>query len=149
MAYISASEVKRIREALKMAFPDFKFSVRKLHSGSSVQVKIVSGPIDLRDDCYHGKGHGQLNQYRLDYYENTGFYEAIQHIIKNAPLRKHYDESDAQTDYFNCAYYYRIHIGEWDKPYEIKMPKRLKGEYVEPDYMSEANNALAFTEMTA
>ena len=149
MAYISATEVKRIREALKMAFPDFKFSVRKQDGGLSVGVDIVSGPIDLSDDCSHGNGYAQLNHFYLGNYVHTDFYKAIQNIVKNAPERKHYDNSDSQTDYFDCAYYYHIHIGAWNKPYEIKMPKRLKGEYVEPDYMSEANNALAFTEMTA
>lgn len=28
-----------------------------------------------------------------------------------------YDESDAQTDYFNTAYYVDVNIGSWDKPY--------------------------------
>jgi hypothetical protein len=28
-----------------------------------------------------------------------------------------YDESDIQTDYFNTAYYFRINVGKWNKPY--------------------------------
>jgi len=28
-----------------------------------------------------------------------------------------YDESDAQTDYFNTAYYVDLNIGKWNKPY--------------------------------
>ena len=149
MAYISATEVKRIREALKMAFPDFKFGVRKQDGGLSVGVKIVSGPIDLSADCSHGNGYAQLNHYYLNDTVNSEFFQAIHNIVKNAPVDKHYDESEPQTDYFHCAYYYHIHIGAWNKPYEIKMPKRLRGEYVEPDYKLEANNAIAFTEMSA
>ena len=30
-----------------------------------------------------------------------------------------YDESDAQTDYFNTAYYVDINIGKWDKAYTL------------------------------
>jgi hypothetical protein len=31
-----------------------------------------------------------------------------------------YDESDAQTDYFNTAYYVDINIGKWNKPYKVE-----------------------------
>lgn len=30
-----------------------------------------------------------------------------------------YDESDSMTDYFNTAYYLRINIGKWNKPYVL------------------------------
>jgi hypothetical protein len=31
-----------------------------------------------------------------------------------------YDESDAQVDYFNTAYYVDINIGKWNKPYTVE-----------------------------
>jgi len=31
-----------------------------------------------------------------------------------------YDESDAQADYFNIAYYVDINIGRWDRPYGLE-----------------------------
>ena len=31
-----------------------------------------------------------------------------------------YDESDAQIDYFNTAYYVDLNIGKWDKPYVLE-----------------------------
>jgi len=30
-----------------------------------------------------------------------------------------YDRSDAQTDYFDTAYYYDINIGKWNRPYQV------------------------------
>lgn len=30
-----------------------------------------------------------------------------------------YDESDAQTDYFNTAYYVDLNIGKYNKPYQL------------------------------
>ena len=30
-----------------------------------------------------------------------------------------YDRSDAQTDYFDTAYYVDVNIGSWKKPYEV------------------------------
>ena len=31
-----------------------------------------------------------------------------------------YDESHAQTDYFNTAYYVDINVGKWNKPYTVE-----------------------------
>ena len=30
-----------------------------------------------------------------------------------------YDESDAQTDYFNVGWYIHVNVGRWDKPYRF------------------------------
>ena len=30
-----------------------------------------------------------------------------------------YDNSDAQTDYFDTAYYVDVNVGQWDKPYVV------------------------------
>ena len=30
----------------------------------------------------------------------------------------YYNNSDAQTDYFDTAYYFYINVGQWDKPYQ-------------------------------
>jgi uncharacterized protein (DUF486 family) len=30
-----------------------------------------------------------------------------------------YDESDAQTDYFNTAYYVDVNVGKWNTPYAV------------------------------
>lgn len=149
MAYISASEVKRIREALKAAFPEFKFSVRKQNSGLSVGVTVVSGPLDLSPDCYHGDGYGQINHFHLDNYKFGAFYQAIDMIIRRAPERKFYDNSDSQIDYFDVAFYYDIHVGSWRKPYEVKFPRKGKGIYHLPDFNAEARNALAVVELAA
>jgi hypothetical protein len=31
-----------------------------------------------------------------------------------------YDNSDAQIDYFDTAYYYDVNIGNWKKPYKVE-----------------------------
>lgn len=31
----------------------------------------------------------------------------------------YFDESDAQTDYFNCSHYIDVNIGRWNKPYAL------------------------------
>ena len=135
MAYIGAEDVKAIREALKKEFgKDFKFSVtRDNHSG--VRIAIMSGVANFYDgeldstDKYNGRvnkfnGYTQLNHYHLHFY---GAYEElftkISEIAHTAPGlaggKTYYCNDDTQTDYFDRAYYVSIHVGKWDKPYEL------------------------------
>ena len=34
-----------------------------------------------------------------------------------------YDDSDGMVDYFNTNFYGYVHIGKWDKPYEVSESK--------------------------
>jgi hypothetical protein len=43
--------------------------------------------------------------------------DALKEIKQALLSADYYDESNAQIDYFNTAYYYHIHVGKWDKPY--------------------------------
>ena len=136
MAYISTPEVKEKREKLKAQFPKFRFSVRR-DNMSSIEVAILSGPLELPYgviDHYKnpheigqcsGKGDS-VNQYwykdhyKADYHIHNvlwlGVLEKMLEIINEG----NWDESDAQTDYFNCGFYANLQIGKWNKPYEVK-----------------------------
>ena len=64
MAYTLKEDVKAIREELKVAFPELKFGVKKMHGGSNgVDVTIKSGKVDFSDCFTHGDGYAQINQY--------------------------------------------------------------------------------------
>jgi hypothetical protein len=128
MAYINKDDVAQIRNELKAAFPKFKFGVRK-DNGLAVDVTIKSGPANFDSLFTHGKGYSQINQYHLgNYGEHAEFLRKVLDIIKTAPSRGEgfnkgrgwFDESDAMTDYFHCAYYIHLNIGSWNKPYEVK-----------------------------
>lgn len=125
MAYINAQDVNSIRVALKAEFPEFKFSVRNRHH-SSVQITIVSGPVDFGKEVYtHGDGYCQVNSYHTErfYGKHAKFLDRIDEIAKTAPGKAggkvYFNETDAQVDYFHVAYYVNIHIGAWDKPYVL------------------------------
>lgn len=129
MAYITTTEVREIRNALKEAFPKLKFGVKKQHY-SSVNVTIKKGNVDFSDimqDRTNGEtpGYADVNHYHLyQYGEHTALFEKIDKIIKTAPAkaeggREWYDKSDAQYDHFDTAFYYNIKVGSWDKPYEL------------------------------
>lgn len=134
MAYITANEVKAIRDELKVVFgKKFKFSVRKCSGGYSVTVTILKGKVDFSDlydeitNRYPNEakfdGYGQINPYHTyNYGKHKSLFDKIIGIIKTAPAkaggRAWYDNSDAMTDYFDTAYYYNLNIGAWNKPYE-------------------------------
>lgn len=122
MAYITAQEVKAIREELKAEFKGFKFGVRKGAGGHSVDVTIKQGPVDFTD-IFHEPGYAQINQHWL---ERTGvhksMFEKMFDIIKTAPAkveggRAWYNNSDAMVDYFDTAYYMNLSVGSWNTPY--------------------------------
>jgi len=108
MAYINAQETAQIRNALKAAFPTIKFSVRKEHS-MALHVSVMQGDLDLQD--------GQINEYHLDKTSHPEFWNQVLDIIKTGSDRKWFDESDSQTDYFHTAFYIRMRVGQWNKPY--------------------------------
>lgn len=58
MAYISAEEVKQIRQAVKKALPAFKVSVTRDHH-SGVIVALQAGPVDF------GTAYTQINTYHF------------------------------------------------------------------------------------
>ena len=135
MAYISTPEVAAIRKQLKAQLPEYKFSVKK-HHHSSVTVAFMKGPAwdtfqsrdrytgEMKDDAMDD--HEQLNHvWAEDFYgeKNAAIIKKVEKIIKTAPVkaggREWYDKSDAMTDYFDTAFYMNIHVGKWDKHYEI------------------------------
>jgi hypothetical protein len=134
MAYITAEDVKAIRNELKARYPKFKFGCKKGAGSLSVDVTIKQGPVDFIENYLTGATPGtnvdyirksgslQVNPYWLDSTysgEALTILEDIVTIVKTAPARGWYDRSDAMTDYFDTAYYFHISIGEWNKPYQV------------------------------
>lgn len=126
MAYITAPEVREIRKELKKEFPKWKFSVRNRHH-SAVQVDILKGTADFAKDMRPEDEYHQVNTYYINRHferDNAKVLEKIKKIIKTAPAkaengREWYDNTDAQIDYFDTAFYYYISIGRFEKPYEV------------------------------
>lgn len=111
MPYIKTEEVKQIRNDIKKALPDFKFSITR-ESYSSVNIVIVGGPIDLENQ--------QINHY---YYKETlkntellKVVETIMNCIHNVKPEKIIDSGG---DYGNIPnFYIHISVGRYDKPYK-------------------------------
>lgn len=126
-----------IRDALKKVIPkSWKWSL-KVDNYSSIILTIQSAPYDLiqevmnteektnwgratgYSDSYPKPTYVQINPYYLSnqFEFHLPVFEAIVVALKSAG---YYNNSDAMTDYFDTAYYYNIHIGKWNKPFEVK-----------------------------
>ena len=136
MAYINAAQTKAIRKELKEKFPKHKFSVKIGAGNHSVSVSVVEGPAFQQEDDSHrypwnsndlNKDHTSINEYWLEdhYPKNAEFFKEVLEIIKSAPFKAGvgdlwFDKSDIITDYFHTAYYIHLHVGAWNKPFQIK-----------------------------
>ena len=130
---------KMVRQQLKKEIPDCKFSVTSkwFSGGSSMTVALMAAPFPVfaRDTLCTGAKIGtdyaQLNHYQLrrafDYGDPgicNGVYLTPQAwaVLSRAVeigQQQNWDNSDIQTDYFDVNYYFDIHIGKWDKPFQI------------------------------
>lgn len=123
MAFISKEETKNIRENLKKAFPNLKFSVTTLHH-SKVSVIIKSGDVDFIGamECADNAANFGINVNEY-HFEKYFFTEETQQIIPKIftiiKSQGWYDNSDAMTDYFDVAYYYSLGIGDYNSKYEL------------------------------
>lgn len=104
MSYISAEEVKEIRQQLKKALPDFKLSVRKSFGSGAVSISIMTGPVEF------DKTYEQVNQYNFknQYEDNLEAVSVFQTIMNTM--------NNVNTTY---DYYQNIEVGKWNKPYEL------------------------------
>lgn len=125
MAYISTDEVRTIRNDLKEAFPEFKFSVRyEQNSKSSITVVIKSGPVKFVDTMsFDGRvdnGYMALNHYHLGNYDHSDILQQIMAVVN----KKNYNNSQIEYDIHDVGFYVNLYQGEWNKPYVVTSPKK-------------------------
>lgn len=148
--YRSTKEIAAlIRDELKVRFPKWRFSVsmKSFSMGSSITVALMSGPAEVieatLEHSFAGIGgeryecslagsaprYAQLNQYQFRTNKESrlsnGYYltpEAWEMMCQVNEVVKQYhrDDSDIQSDYYSCNFYYDLHIGKWNKDYEVK-----------------------------
>jgi hypothetical protein len=138
MAHVSQEVITKARLALKAL--NKEYGVKATLSGkgdSTLYLTIAEGKIDfIGNFCENVKAKRiqhdtqqvidwvtkeqniSVNQY---YIENSFDGIALEYLekAKSIMLVDHWDRSDIQSDYFNCAYYLNINIGRWNKPYNF------------------------------
>lgn len=132
MAYMDQERKAKISAALKPVLA--KYGVKgtlSVRNHSTIVLTVKSGRIDFIGnftetvknrsyDCVAKTDYIDVNPY---WFQNhfTGsakdFLTAAFAALKSAGW---YDNSDAQVDYFDTAYYVDVNIGKWNKPYILE-----------------------------
>jgi outer membrane protease len=114
MAYMNQEKKAKIAAKIKPLLKRYglKGSLA-VRNHSTIVLNLKSGKIDFGGDRIQVNTYWAHEQY-------TGVAkEFLVQAIKELKSADWYDESDAQVDYFNTAYYVDINVGQWDKPYQI------------------------------
>ena len=135
MAYMNQEKKATISAQVNPIFK--KYGIKgslAVRNYSTIVVNIKSGPLDFIGNANAvQKARGDIGRdYRIItdrylqvnpywYQENfTGevkaFFEELFKAVKSAEW---YNNSDAQIDYFDTAYYFDVNVGRWNKPYEL------------------------------
>lgn len=117
-SYMSTTDyAKAIRNDLKAEFPELGFSVRK--NDNHISISLMSAP---KNPLVDNKGqHVDVNQYYIADSQHLNTYgKNLFKSVKGIVGRYHWDESRIEIDYFSCAFYYSLEVGQWDKPFVVK-----------------------------
>jgi len=140
MAYMNQEKKAKIASVLKPILA--KYGIKgslSVHNHSSISLNIKSGPIDFIENfiatdsnVMHGRkmSADQIAYIRKDQSLDVNPYwyqdhfsgiakKALSEILPAMYSADYYDNSDAQVDYFDTAYYVHVKIGKWNKPYQV------------------------------
>ncbi len=146
MAYVSQEMKKDLAPQIKAVLKKYglKGSIGVRHH-SSLVVNIKSGILDLigasnkhriedakrrGSEPYINDNYIQVNEnYMSEWMEEVGeskiakFYDELVAAMKGVGSQSvaWYNNSDIMIDYFDRSYYIDINVGQWNKPYEVKV----------------------------
>ena len=125
MAYMNQEKKKVIAAKLKPVLK--KYGVKgtlSVRSHMSIVLNVKSGKIDFFNDygdVEDAKKFGiQVNPYWFQDHFTGKAKEFLADAFDALKSAGYYNNSDAQIDYFDCAYFYDINIGKWNKPYSLE-----------------------------
>jgi hypothetical protein len=135
MAFVSQSDKAKLAPAIKAICK--KYNVKAsiaVRYNSTLVLNIKAGPIDFIGN-YNEINSKKFRPSHLQFQPATGNIEVNHHwfhdhfdgiakdfLTEIIPAMKgpdFFDNSDIQTDYFNCSHYFAVKVGKWDKPYEL------------------------------
>jgi hypothetical protein len=132
MAYMNQNKKRIIKAALDKIFKPrgIKYSLR-VRDNMAINCTIKAAPIDFignflakNGDKYRHRLSGNFDHLQVNlYWINEHFTgEAAQVLSEAAEALKaagYYDNSNAQIDYFDTAYYMYLDIGRYNKPFQF------------------------------
>jgi hypothetical protein len=126
MAYMNQEKKKVIAAKLKPVLK--KYGVKgslSVRNHMSIVLNVKSGKIDFFSDygdIEDARKFGiQVNPYWFQDHFTGKAKEFLADAFDALKAAGYYNNSDAQIDYFDTAYYYDINIGKWNKPYALEV----------------------------
>jgi hypothetical protein len=142
MAYMNQEKKAKIAIALKPILAKYKVKASlSVNNHSTIVLTVKSGKIDFIENfiatdsnVMHGRRMSQeqisyirknnsldVNPYWFKEHFSGVAKEFLTDAMQALKSADWYDETDAQIDYFNTAYYVDINIGKWNKPYVLEV----------------------------
>jgi hypothetical protein len=132
MAYMSQDKKKVIKAALdKVLKPrGIKYSLR-VRDNMAIHCTIQAAPVDFMANfktttgdlfkTISGKDPDYLpvNLYWINSHFTGEAAEILSEAAEALKAAGYYDNSNAQIDYFDTAYYMHLNIGQYDKPFKL------------------------------
>ena len=130
MAYMNQNRKATIAANLKPILAKYGVKGTLRTTKHSITLTLRSGKIDFVADLNSDRMSRSKEELRKDYafdvnpywfqeHYNGESYHFLKEAIDALKSANWYDRSDAQTDYFDTAYYYDINVGSWNKPYIV------------------------------
>jgi hypothetical protein len=126
MAYMNQEKKKVIAAKLKPVLK--KYGVKgslSVRNHMSIVLNVKSGKIDFFEDYGDREDAAkfgiQVNPYWFQDHFTGKSKEFLAEAFDALKAAGYYNNSDAQIDYFDTAYYYDINIGKWNKPYALEV----------------------------
>jgi hypothetical protein len=121
MAYMNQDKKAKIASAIKPILK--KYGVKgslSVRNHSTIVLTITEGKIDFAKDGKMDFRFGiQVNPYWYHEHFTGRAKEFLSEVIPAMYSADYYDNSDAQIDYFDTAYYVDVNVGKWNKPYKV------------------------------
>lgn len=113
MAYITQETKKKLAPGIKAVLKEFGVKgTIAVRDHSTLLVNIKEGSVDF------GCDNVQVHHAHGSQYQGNAC-EFIEKLFAAMKGDEWYDNSDIMTDYFDTAYYMRLNVGDYDKPYKV------------------------------
>jgi hypothetical protein len=134
MAYMNQDKKAVIKAALDPIAKRYgiKYSLR-VRDHMAITCTITAAPVDFIGNFTANTGDKfKINGAPLDHISVNPYWyqehftgkprEIIGQIVEAMKAAGYYDNSNAQIDYFDTAYYFDVNIGRYDKPFKLTKP---------------------------
>jgi hypothetical protein len=132
VAYMNQERKAKIVAAMKPIMSKYGIKGTFKCTNSSITFTMREGSVDFIADMVEEQHGNTIDKNKLrerynfsvnpywynEHYTGTAK-ELLDEVLTAMTAADYYDRSDISSDYFDTAYYFNIHVGNWEKPYKV------------------------------